>query len=160
MCDANGQNTVRLSKNKGLPQKVENAFWHPSQNYVVFNELPDGSKKTGTIYLGELKGNALGQVYEVEKGARAQFSKPNGTVLFFESTEKKVDWKQGGAEYNNTIKYRILGSDPMNPVDNATLLLRGPIQSVARNVELSHPSLAPDGTTIFFAARTVISDPI
>jgi hypothetical protein len=32
--------------------------------------------------------------------------------------------------------------------------LRGPIQKVNRTAEVSHPSLAPDGTTIVFAART------
>ena len=145
MCNSDGSDCKQLTN--GVIDRVENAFWHPSMKYITFNRLPEGNIRNGEVYVAEIINGKLGKMVEIDKGARAQFSRPNGNVLFFESTVDK----------NNTIKYRILGHNPVDPVENNSIELRGPIQEISKNEELSHPSLAPDGTTILFAARTSTS---
>jgi len=145
LCNSDGSNCSFLTR--GTLDNVENAFWHPSQNYIAFNQMPNGTVRNGNVYIAELKDNKLGKWITVDNGARAQFSKPNGHVLFYENT----------VDLNTSIKYRILGQNPIKPIENNSLELRGPIQTISKNEELSHPSLAPDGTTIVFAARTSTS---
>lgn len=127
---------------------LENAFWHPSGKYLVFNQVPKGNIKRGGIFTSIITDGKLSQVKKVAEGARPQFSSPNGHVIFFE-TSQVIDGR-----INNVLAYQILGRDPVNPSENIWLELRGPIQQVNKSVEVSHPSLAPDGTTIVFAAST------
>src|SRR3990172_2006809 len=127
---------------------LENAFWHPSGNYLVFNEVPEGNEKIKDIYTAKIQNGKLGDFTKVSSGARPQFSRPNGHVIFFETSEKVEDY------VNNILAYQILGKDPLHPAEDRSLELRGPIQQVNASAEVSHPSLAPDGMTIVFAART------
>ena len=126
---------------------LENAYWHPSGNYLVFNEISKGNEKIGDIYTASIKSGQLGDYVKVARGARPQFSHPNGHVIFFETAEISE------GRLNNVLAYQILGSSPLKVAENMRLELRGPIQKVNQNSELSHPALAPDGTTIVFAAR-------
>lgn len=160
LCDSDGQNAIPLTRDLQATgkiwKKVENGFWHPSQNYIAFNGAPEGIRRDGPVYIASLQGGKIGEYIQLGPGARPQFSKPNGHVVFYEATfleERGPGYREEQAFYN-TLAYRILGKNPLKPVDNTSIELRGPIQAVARNVELSHPSLAPDGTTILFAART------
>lgn len=127
---------------------LENAFWHPSGKYLVFNQEPKGNIKRGGIFTAIFSDGKLSQTKKVAEGARPQFSSPNGHVIFFETSQEI------GGRINNVLAYQILGSDPVNPSESIWLELRGPIQQVNKTAEVSHPSLAPDGTTIVFAART------
>jgi Tol biopolymer transport system component len=156
ICDVEGKNgsplTAEFQKSGKIDAKVENAFWHPSGGFIAFNGVPQGIQKTGYVYLAQIDGPALGRIISLEKGARPQFSKPNGNVIFFEHTGENDSPRRKGT-YVNTLYYRVLGKNPLQPTDNASIPLRGPIQTISNSTELSHPSLAPNGTTILFAAR-------
>lgn len=132
-----------------LKQSLENGSWHPSGKYLLFNEVPEGNARTKGIYAAAVEEGNLTRVTQIAVGARPQFSRPNGHVIFFE-TSQTVNGK-----VSNILAYKILGSDPLAPTENMNLELRGPIQLLNQSAEISHPSLAPDGTTIVFAARTV-----
>ena len=127
---------------------LENGSWHPSGKYLVFNEVPEGNFKQKGIYVAGITDGKLGPATNITQGARPQFSKPNGNVIFFETTDKLQGYE------NNVLAYQILGRDPLHPAEDKSVELRGPIQQVNRGAEISHPSLAPDGATIIFAART------
>jgi hypothetical protein len=127
---------------------LENASWHPSGSYLVFNEVPEGNFKQKGIYIAAVQNGKLEKQQQVSHGARPQFSHPHGTVIFYETTESLEGYA------NNILAYQILGQNPLQPDEGKSIELRGPIQQVNRNAEISHPSLAPDGTTIVFAART------
>lgn len=124
-------------------KSLENPFWHPSGNFLVFNGVPKGNKKSEGIYTAILDKGKLKEMKQVASGARPQFSRPNGHVVFFETA-------QGSS---NILAYQIIGKDPLKPSETIRIQLRGPIQKVNSNAEVSHPSLAPDGATILFAAR-------
>jgi len=146
------------TKKKSVPgvwhsTRLENAYWHPSGNYIVFNEVPDGNIKTNAIYSAAIREGRLGQAVKVAQGARPQFSRPNGHVIFFETSRESTNYDVY-RRIDNILAYQVLGRDPLNPLENMHLELRGPIQQVNESAEISHPSLAPDGTTIVFAART------
>jgi Tol biopolymer transport system component len=126
---------------------LENAYWHPSGRYLVYNEVPAGNQKLNGIYTAPIENGRLGDYNRVSSGARPQFSQPNGHVIFYETSERIGDTT------HNILAYQILGQDPMHPAEDKNIELRGPIQQVNLNAEISHPSLAPDGTTIVFAAR-------
>lgn len=128
---------------------VENGFWHPSGGYLIFNEVPEGNTKAKGIYAAAIKDGKLISKEKIATGARPQFSRPDGHVIFYETSEKVNN------RINNMLAYKILGSDPLKPSENMKLELRGPIQILNQSAEISHPSLAPDGTTIVFAARTI-----
>ena len=127
---------------------LENAYWHPSGRYLVYNEVPVGNQKLNGIFIAPIEKGRLGDPIRVSSGARPQFSRPNGHVIFYETSERMGD------DVHNILAYQILGRDPMHPAEGKSIELRGPIQLVNLNAEISHPSLAPDGTTIVFAART------
>lgn len=157
ICDVDGKNKQSLTQDLQMAgkigMKVENAFWHPSQQYVALNEMPTGNQRKGVVYIASFHDNKITEFIKIDQGARPQFSKPNGNVLFYEATVEEPEDYYGSVTVN-TIKYRVLGSNPLNPINISSIELRGPIQEVIYNLELSHPSLAPDGTTILFAART------
>jgi len=142
LSDSNGKGAVCLTCKNG--KKLENGSWHPSGDFILFNEVPEGNLKNGNIYVARLKGSSLSDITQVDVGARPQFSKPNGHVIFFET----------GNINTNILAYKILGANPLSPPDEIRLELRGPIQQVNSNSEVSHPFLAPDGTTIIFTARS------
>ena len=127
---------------------VENGFWHPSGGFLLFNEVPEGNLKNKNIYTAKIAQGKIKEIAIITQGARPQFSRPNGHVIFFETSEKIDDYE------NNVLAYQILGKNPLHPVEDKSIELRGPIQQVMRSAEISHPSLAPDGTTVLFAART------
>jgi len=127
---------------------IENGYWHPSGHYLVFNRIPEKEKNIlQEIYTAKIENGRIVQPALVDNGARPQFSHPYGHVIFFEKTQ----YMEGLTK--NILAYRILGADPLHPAGMA-IELRGPIQKINRTAEVSHPSLAPDGTTIVFAART------
>lgn len=126
-----------------LAQSVENAYWHPSGKYLTFNVVPKGNRKDRPIFVADITEGVLGPLLKIGAGARPQFSRPNGNVVLFETAQ----------ENNNILAYQILGPNPLSPSETINIELRGPIQQVNQNAEVSHPSLAPDGTTIVFAAR-------
>ncbi len=136
-----------------LSMSLENGYWHPTGDFVVFNEVPEGNTKEKGIYAADIKNGKLGRPRLIAQGARPQFSRPNGHVIFFETSENTGD------RVNNILAYKIVGNDPLNPAESMRLELRGPIQLVNQNAEISHPSLAPDGTTIVFAARKINVEP-
>jgi Tol biopolymer transport system component len=138
---ANGGDAVCLTCTTA--KSLENPFWHPSGNYLLFNAVPKGNNKSGGIYTAALDKVKLREIKQVARGARPQFSRPNGHVIFFETAEGE----------SNILAYQILGNNPLQPSDTIRIQLRGPIQKVNSNAEVSHPSLAPDGSTIVFAAR-------
>lgn len=158
ICDPEGKNkqpiTQEFQTAGKLGPRIENVFWHPSQKYISFNESPEGNLKKGFVYVANFADYKISDFVKIDRGARPQFSKPNGNVLFYEATVEKPQENDSGSLVVNTLKYRILGSNPLKPLGATSIELRGPIQQVIYNVELSHPSLAPDGTTILFAART------
>ncbi len=127
---------------------LENGYWHPTGRYLVFNQVPEGNVKLNEIFTAAIQNGQLGKSFKVASGARPQFSRPNGHVIFFETSEI-VDGRR-----NNILAYQIIGPNPLEISENMRIELRGPIQQVNQNSELSHPSLAPDGTTIVFAARS------
>jgi Tol biopolymer transport system component len=146
---ADGKGTYCLTCEGPLASmSLENGFWHQSGNYLLFNEVPEGSLKQRGIYTAVMRNGKLGEFAQVSLGARPQFSHPSGKVIFYETTEKNGD------SVNNILAYQILGRDPLKPAEDKSIELRGPIQQVNLSAEISHPSLAPDGTTIVFAART------
>lgn len=144
--------TCDFCRKYGLCLSLENGYWHPSGKYLLFNAVPEGNTKTKGIYAAALDGQKLGSPVQIASGARPQFSRPNGHVIFFETSDKVKD------RTSNVLAYQILGYDPLKPAENMKLELRGPIQRMNESAEISHPSLAPDGTTIVFAARTVNLD--
>src|SRR3990172_7598555 len=77
-----------------------------------------------------------------------------GGTLSSNSLENAFWHPSGNYLVNNILAYQILGKDPLHPAEDRSLELRGPIQQVNASAEVSHPSLAPDGMTIVFAART------
>lgn len=133
--------------------KLENGSWHPSGNYIIFNKVPDFNltyeQLKTAIFVAAIKDGTIEKPVLISNGARPQFSHPNGHVIFFEAYQRQED-----GSYNNMLAYQILGKDPTHPLFGMSTELRGPIQRVNKNAEISHPSLAPDGTTIVFAART------
>jgi len=122
-------------------RSYENAYWHPTGELLVFNELATGSARGGGIIVAQYKDGRLTVGQRVAQGARPQFSSPSGHVIFFETP--------GAA-----LSYRLLGSQPLSPIIDFDVELRGPINRVNEVADVSHPSLASDGTTIVFAART------
>ncbi len=130
----------------------ENGFWHPSGKYIVFNAIPSHKDqkdiKIGDIVVASYNNGSIKSSAVVATGARSQFSRPNGHVIFFEKYARLADGRN-----NNILSYRVLGKNPLQPTSGSELELRGPIQIINQNAEVSHPSLAPDGTTIVFAAR-------
>jgi len=142
LADSDGKNSTCLTCDSH--KKLENGSWHPSGRYIVYNQVPEGNLKEGGVYTAELKGRKLSNITKVAKGARPQFSSPNGHVIFFETSVSD----------NNILAYQVLGPNPVAEPEKSDLELRGPIQEVNRNSEVSHPFLAPDGTTIVFAARS------
>lgn len=127
---------------------VENGYWHPSGKYLLFNRVPEKDKNIRQeIYTAKMENGQLVQPALIDHGARPQFSRPNGNVIFFERTQYM------GGQTKNVLAYRILGTDPLHP-SGMSIELRGPIQKVNASSEVSHPSLAPDGTTVVFAARS------
>ncbi|MHB8845157.1 MAG: TolB family protein [Nitrospirota bacterium] len=133
----------------------ENAFWHPSGNYIIFNEVPVGNVKKGGVHVASLKNGKITQVVKVAEGARPQFSRPNGHVIFYEAT-RQVDQSRVYDRIDNVLAYQIVGKNPLSPLENMQLELRGPIQRINEEAEISHPALAPDGATIVFAARSTV----
>lgn len=136
-------------------RKQENAFWHPSGKYIIFNDVPEGNLKTGGIYTASLQDGKLDQVARVAEGARPQFSRPNGHVIFYE-TSRQVERERVYERIDNLLAYQIIGRNPLVPLENMRLELRGPIQKINEEAEISHPALAPDGATIVFAARSTV----
>ncbi len=130
-----------------LGAAYENAYWHPSGKYLLVNEVPSGGRKDGSILVLEPGDGGVRRREAIAHGARAQFSRPNGSVVFFERTEDR----DGRAA--NVLAYTIVGADPFALEARGDHELRGPIEKVNRSTEVSHPSLGPDGTTIVFAAR-------
>ena len=128
-----------------LPAIVENASWHPRGSFIVF----EGSAGTGEhqIYSARFENGKIGDPVGLMIGRRPRFSYPYGRTLF--------------CEVGESLKYVVIGDDPLKPKDLEYVPLRGPIQ-LAENMELTHPSLSRDGNTILFAAGaglTHASDP-
>ncbi len=147
-----GQYAPMAFNNNLAEMKLENGSWHPLGQYILFNLVPDqerkGDLKSG-IFVAKIQDGKIEKPLLITSGSRPQFSRPNGHVIFFE-TYRQLD----NYTYNNILAYQILGKDPTHPLKYRSIELRGPIQKVNYNAEVSHPSLAPDGTTIVFAART------
>lgn len=134
-----------LSCDSGL--NLENGYWHPSGNYIVTNEVQGNKRGEGQIIIGELENGKLHKTVVVGHGSRAQFSSPYGHVIFFEKLTEKDRFQ------NNILSYRIIGAEPLQPVESKDMVLRGQIKEVMDDMEISHPSLAPDGVSIIFSAR-------
>lgn len=137
--DADGKNARSLSdafQSTGkLPAVVENASWHPQGGFIVF----EGSVGPGKhqIYSARFENGKISEPVKLMMGRRPRFSYPYGRTLF--------------CEVGESLRYVVIGADPLKPRDLEYVPLRGPIQ-LAESMEFTHPNLSRDGNTILFAA--------
>ena len=146
--------TSELQKSGRLPRVVENASWHPLLDVLVF-EGRWVSKEThaSQIFIARVMADGnLGEIQALVSGRRPQFSRPFGRALFLESFSSKEE----NVSTQQKLSYFIIGKDPFNPSQQHPLTLRGPIEK-SSSVSFSHPSLSQDGSTIYFASETVVT---
>ena len=146
--------TSELQKSRLLPAIVENAFWHPLLNVLVFEGRDKvNEKEKSMIFIARVEADGnLGEIKTLVSGRRPQFSRPFGRALFLESFSSKEE----NVSSQQKLSYFIIGKDPFNPSQQLPLPLRGPIEK-SSSVSFSHPSLSQDGSTIYFASETVIT---
>jgi len=138
--NVDGSAVACLTCDKDTNASYENASWHPTGNYIVYNALGGGTWRGGDIVVAEYLGDHLGKRRVVANGARPQFSWPSGNMILFETR-------------SDTLSSQLVGSDPSLPMENPDSGQQDPFSHLKNTAEISHPILASDGKTVVFAAR-------